>query len=87
MSCGKRRGGSRRLRVGYEVAAVADHVLKSSAGSLLNASSQGETSRRSSLRTLEIRTLVEIGPDPDYVFADNVGAKYNADVRTFDPPA
>lgn len=37
-------------------------------------------------RTLEIRALVEIERDPDYIFASKVGAKYNADVRTFDPP-
>jgi PPOX class probable F420-dependent enzyme len=38
-------------------------------------------------RTLEIRTRAEIEPDPDYVFADRVGAKYGgADVRTMDQP-
>ena len=37
--------------------------------------------------TLEIRTRAEIEPDPDYVFADRVGAKYGgADVRTMDQP-
>jgi PPOX class probable F420-dependent enzyme len=38
-------------------------------------------------RTLEIRARAEIEGDPDYVFADRVGAKYGgADVRTMDQP-
>jgi PPOX class probable F420-dependent enzyme len=37
-------------------------------------------------RTLEMRSRVEIALDPDYAFADRVGAKYGADVRTFDQP-
>jgi hypothetical protein len=38
-------------------------------------------------RTLEIRARAEIEPDPDYVFADRVGAKYGgADIRTMDQP-
>src|SRR4051812_2361343 len=38
-------------------------------------------------RTLEIRARAEIEPDPDYVFADQVGAKYGgADLRTMDQP-
>ena len=38
-------------------------------------------------RTLEIRARAEIEPDPDYVLADKVGAKYGgADVRTMDQP-
>ena len=38
-------------------------------------------------RTLEIRTRAEIEPDPDYVFADRVGAKYGgADVRSMNQP-
>jgi PPOX class probable F420-dependent enzyme len=37
-------------------------------------------------RTLEIRARAEIEPDPDYLFADRVGAKYGADVRTMDQP-
>ena len=38
-------------------------------------------------RTLEIRARAEIEPDPDYVFADRVGARYGgADVRTMDQP-
>jgi PPOX class probable F420-dependent enzyme len=37
-------------------------------------------------RYLEIRGDVEIAPDPDYVFADKVGKKYNADLRVHDKP-
>jgi PPOX class probable F420-dependent enzyme len=37
-------------------------------------------------RTLELRSRVEIAPDADYAFADRVGAKYGADVRSFDQP-
>jgi PPOX class probable F420-dependent enzyme len=38
-------------------------------------------------RTLEIRAQAKIEADPDYVFADRVGAKYGAaDVRTMDQP-
>ena len=38
-------------------------------------------------RTLEIRARAEIETDPDYVFADRVGAKYGgADLRTMDQP-
>jgi PPOX class probable F420-dependent enzyme len=38
-------------------------------------------------RTLEIRARAGIELDPDYVFADRVGAKYGgADVRTMDQP-
>jgi PPOX class probable F420-dependent enzyme len=38
-------------------------------------------------RTLEIRARAEIEPDPDYVLADRVGAKYGgADARTMDQP-
>jgi PPOX class probable F420-dependent enzyme len=38
-------------------------------------------------RTLEIRARAEIEPDPDYIFADRVGAKYGgADARTMDQP-
>jgi PPOX class probable F420-dependent enzyme len=39
-------------------------------------------------RTLEIRARAELAPDPDYDFADRVGAKYGgADVRTMDQPS
>jgi PPOX class probable F420-dependent enzyme len=37
-------------------------------------------------RYLEIRGDAEITPDDDYVFAEKVGAKYNADLRTRDQP-
>jgi PPOX class probable F420-dependent enzyme len=38
------------------------------------------------LRYLEIRGDAELIPDDDYEFAQRLGAKYGADVRTFDPP-
>jgi PPOX class probable F420-dependent enzyme len=37
-------------------------------------------------RYLEVRGDAEIEPDPDYAFADSVGAKYGADLRTMDNP-
>lgn len=38
-------------------------------------------------RTLELRGSVEIEADPDYAFADNVGAKYGgANLREMDQP-
>ncbi len=37
-------------------------------------------------RTLEIRARAEIRPDPDYTFADEIGRKYNADLRKNDKP-
>ncbi len=37
-------------------------------------------------RYLELRGDAEITPDPDYVFADKVGAKYGADLRQHDLP-
>jgi PPOX class probable F420-dependent enzyme len=37
-------------------------------------------------RYLEIRGDAVVEPDDDYAFADRVGAKYGADVRTFDGP-
>jgi PPOX class probable F420-dependent enzyme len=38
-------------------------------------------------RTLEIRTRAELTPDPDYAFADRIGAKYGgADMRANDQP-
>ena len=39
-----------------------------------------------SQRYLEIRGDAELGADPDYAFADKLGAKYNADLRQYDPP-
>ena len=37
-------------------------------------------------RYLELRGDAEVTPDPDYAFADKVGAKYNADLRDRDQP-
>jgi PPOX class probable F420-dependent enzyme len=37
-------------------------------------------------RYLEIRGDAEVRPDDDYEFADQVGAKYNADLRQHDQP-
>ena len=37
-------------------------------------------------RYLELRGDAEITPDPDYVFADKVGAKYGSDLRAHDQP-
>ena len=37
-------------------------------------------------RYLELRGDAEIAPDDDYEFADKVGAKYGADLRTRDNP-
>lgn len=42
--------------------------------------------RTNPYRTLEIRARVEIQPDPDYAFADELGRKYNADLRKNDKP-
>jgi PPOX class probable F420-dependent enzyme len=39
-----------------------------------------------SQRYLEVRGNAEFEPDPDYVFADKLGAKYSADLRQYDPP-
>ncbi len=35
-------------------------------------------------RYLEIRADVELAEDPDYAFANRVGARYGADLRSFD---
>jgi PPOX class probable F420-dependent enzyme len=37
-------------------------------------------------RYLEVRADAELAPDPDYAFADRVGAKYHADLRENDGP-
>lgn len=37
-------------------------------------------------RYVEIRGDAVLEPDPDYVFADRVGAKYGADLRSFGEP-
>jgi PPOX class probable F420-dependent enzyme len=39
-----------------------------------------------SQRYLEVRGDARIEPDPDYVFADELGAKYDADLRQYDAP-
>jgi PPOX class probable F420-dependent enzyme len=41
---------------------------------------------KSPYRYLEVRGDAEVTPDPDYEFADKVGAKYGADLRTRDQP-
>jgi PPOX class probable F420-dependent enzyme len=38
------------------------------------------------LRTLEIRARAELSPDENYTFADKLGRKYGADLRTMDRP-
>jgi PPOX class probable F420-dependent enzyme len=40
----------------------------------------------SDYRYLEIRGDAHVDPDPDYVFADKVGKKYDSDLRTRDQP-
>lgn len=37
-------------------------------------------------RTLEIRARAKVEPDPDYILADRVAAKYGADLRERDRP-
>jgi PPOX class probable F420-dependent enzyme len=37
-------------------------------------------------RYLELRGDAEVTPDPGYEFADKIGAKYGADLRTMDQP-
>jgi len=37
-------------------------------------------------RTLEIRAIASVDPDPDYVFAAEIGAKYSANLREMDLP-
>ena len=37
-------------------------------------------------RYVELRGDAEITPDPDYTFADKLGAKYNTDLRDRDKP-
>ncbi len=36
------------------------------------------------MRTLEVRARADIQPDPDYAFADKLGKKYGADIRSMD---
>ena len=42
--------------------------------------------RANPYRTLEVRARAELSPDRDYAFADKVGKKYNADLRTMHRP-
>ena len=37
-------------------------------------------------RYLELRGDAQIEPDPDYAFADRVGARYSTDLRSMDRP-
>ena len=37
-------------------------------------------------RYLELRGEALVEPDPEYLFADRVGAKYHADLRVHDQP-
>jgi PPOX class probable F420-dependent enzyme len=38
------------------------------------------------MRYLELRGDAEVTPDDDYEFAARLGAKYGADMRSYDPP-
>lgn len=42
--------------------------------------------RANPYRTLEIRGRAEVSADDDYAFADKLGQKYGADLRTMDQP-
>ncbi len=55
-----------------------DNLLRNPACSLLI------TDPKNSYRYLELRGQAKIEPDPDYTFADKVGAKYGADLRDND---
>jgi PPOX class probable F420-dependent enzyme len=55
-----------------------DNLLRNPACSLLI------TDPKNSYRYLELRGQAKIEPDPDYAFADKVGAKYGADIRDND---
>lgn len=37
-------------------------------------------------RTIELRGTATVEPDPDYVVADKIGAKYGSDLRDMDQP-
>jgi PPOX class probable F420-dependent enzyme len=37
-------------------------------------------------RTLEVRATADLQPDPNFVMVDALSTKYDADVRSFDPP-
>jgi PPOX class probable F420-dependent enzyme len=57
-----------------------DNLLRNPACSLLI------TDPKNSYRYLELRGQAKVEPDPDYTFADKVGAKYNANIRDNDRP-
>jgi PPOX class probable F420-dependent enzyme len=38
-------------------------------------------------RTLEVRATTQISPDDDYSFAERVGRKYDADLKSYDDPS
>ncbi len=44
------------------------------------------TDPKTGYRYLELRGKATLEPDPDYTFADKVGAKYNANLRDNDRP-
>ena len=44
------------------------------------------TDPKNSYRYLELRGRAKLEPDPDYTFADKVGAKYDSDLRQNDLP-
>jgi PPOX class probable F420-dependent enzyme len=39
------------------------------------------------VRTLEIRATTQMSPDDDYNFAERLGRKYGADLKSFDEPS
>lgn len=44
------------------------------------------TDPKNNYRYIELRGKAKLEPDPDYAFADKVGAKYGADLREHDRP-
>ena len=44
------------------------------------------TDPKNSYRYLELRGRAKLEPDPDYTFADKVGAKYSSNLRDHDQP-
>jgi PPOX class probable F420-dependent enzyme len=57
-----------------------DNLLRNPACSLLI------TDPKNSYRYLELRGQAKVEPDPDYTFADKVGAKYGSNLRDIDRP-
>ncbi|HXW80634.1 MAG TPA: PPOX class F420-dependent oxidoreductase [Acidimicrobiales bacterium] len=57
-----------------------DNLLRNPACSILI------TDPKNSHRYLELRGQAKLEPDPDYAFADKVGAKYSANLRDSDRP-